>query len=208
MLIAVEGCIGVGKTTVARGLGKLRQSIILLEDFESNPFLESFYEDPVPNAIETEFAFLLLHFNQLRQFSDPAFAPKEVIADFHIWKDLIYADLNLSGPGIVQAFNELYGALVERVPSPTLMLCLSATTEFILDRIAARNRHLEVRIDPEYVARVNDAYGKAFNTYRGRKLCLPMDRWDFVKVPALFAELNEMISHEIRDAGGLRGTAQ
>src|SRR5262245_33007768 len=88
MLIAVEGCMGVGKTTVARGLGKLRQSIVLLEDFESNPFLKSFYEDPVQNAIETEFAFPLLHFGQLRKLSDPALASQEVIADFHIWKIL------------------------------------------------------------------------------------------------------------------------
>src|SRR5438445_3820261 len=62
MLIAVEGCVGVGKTTVAKGLATLRGSKLLLEDFESNPFLRAFYKDPIGNAIETEFAFLLLHF--------------------------------------------------------------------------------------------------------------------------------------------------
>jgi deoxyadenosine/deoxycytidine kinase len=63
MLISVDGCVGVGKTTVATGLASLRGSRLLLEDFESNPFLRAFYEDPVGSAIETEFAFLLLHFH-------------------------------------------------------------------------------------------------------------------------------------------------
>src|SRR5690348_6351944 len=66
MLIAIEGCVGAGKTTVAKGLASRRGSKLLLEDFQSNPFLRAFYEDPIGNAIETEFAFLLLHFHQLK----------------------------------------------------------------------------------------------------------------------------------------------
>ena len=66
MLIVVEGCVGAGKSTVAKGLAAFRESTLLLEDFESNPFLRDFYDDPVGNATETEFAFLLLHFHQLK----------------------------------------------------------------------------------------------------------------------------------------------
>ena len=66
MLIVVEGCVGAGKSTVAKGLAAFRRSALLLEDFESNPFLRAFYDDPIGNATETEFAFLLLHFHQLK----------------------------------------------------------------------------------------------------------------------------------------------
>jgi hypothetical protein len=66
MLIAVEGCVGSGKSTVARGLASLRGSTLLLEDFESNPFLRDFYADPAANALETEISFLLLHYHQLK----------------------------------------------------------------------------------------------------------------------------------------------
>src|ERR1035437_4700187 len=94
MLIAIEGCVGAGKSTVVKGLAAFRSSKLLLEDFESNPFLRAFYEDPVGNAVETEFAFLFLHFHQLKGQVEAA-SRSEVIADFHLGKDLLYADLNL-----------------------------------------------------------------------------------------------------------------
>src|SRR5207244_1516825 len=93
-LIVIEGCVGSGKSTVAKGLAACRSSQLLLEDFETIPFLRAFYEDPVGNATETEFAFLLLHFHQLKSQADVALR-SEVITDFHLGKDLLYADLNL-----------------------------------------------------------------------------------------------------------------
>jgi deoxyguanosine kinase len=70
MLIVIEGCVGAGKSTIAKGLAARRSSKLLLEDFDANPFLRAFYEDPVEHAIETEFAFLLLHFHQLKNQAD------------------------------------------------------------------------------------------------------------------------------------------
>jgi deoxyadenosine/deoxycytidine kinase len=90
MLIVVEGCVGAGKSTVAKGLAAFRRSALLLEDFESNPFLRAFYDDPIGNATETEFAFLLLHFHQLKSKAVIA-SNSEVVADFHLGKDLLYA---------------------------------------------------------------------------------------------------------------------
>ena len=94
MLIVIEGCVGAGKSTVAQGLAACRTSKLLLEDFERNPFLRAFYENPVENATETEFAFLLLHFHQLKNQAEAA-SGSEVVTDFHLGKDLLYADLNL-----------------------------------------------------------------------------------------------------------------
>src|ERR1039457_6493372 len=106
MLIAIEGCFGVGKSTVARGLADFRRSKLLLEDFESNPFLKAFYGDPAGTAIETEFAFLLLHFHQLKAHADVS-SRDEVISDFHLGKDLLYAHLNLNSR-VKKTFEDLY----------------------------------------------------------------------------------------------------
>src|SRR5439155_10825044 len=103
MLISIDGCLGVGKTTVAQGLARYRNSVALLEDFEANPFLRAFYQDPVDNATETEFAFLLLHFHQLKRLRG-TIQDAEVIADFHLQKDLIYAELNLADACAKDAF--------------------------------------------------------------------------------------------------------
>lgn len=197
MLIAIEGCLGVGKTTVAEGLGRLRKSVTLLENFESNPFLTSFYSDPVKYAVETEFSFLLLHFHQLKSVVAAAGAG-EVVSDFHLWKDLIYADLNLTDPRPLHIFKELHGILSTQVPSPSIMVLLRASSNLILERIAQRKRTFEVAADPDYFARVNDAYEAAFESYPGRKIAVQMDRWDFVKDPRLFATLSLLIDGELQ----------
>src|SRR5438552_6480349 len=184
MLIAIEGCVGVGKSTVAKGLASCRGSKLLLEDFESNPFLRAFYEDPIHNATETEFAFLLLHFHQLKSEIDAA-SSSEVIADFHLGKDLLYADLNLEDARAKRLFRKLYDLCLEKTPRPALIILLSATTDLLVERIRARKRPFELEIDSGYYGSVNTAYEEYFVQYSGKKLRIPMDEWDFVKDPAL-----------------------
>ena len=110
---------------------------MLLEDFQSNPFLRAFYEDPTEHAIETEFAFLLLHFHQLKRVAAGP-AASDVVADFHLGKDLLYAELNLKDSRTKALFLELYQRLAEFIPSVALMVCLSASTDLLLERIRAR----------------------------------------------------------------------
>jgi deoxyadenosine/deoxycytidine kinase len=196
MLIVVEGCIGAGKTTVTEGLAKFRKSLALYEDFAANPFLKAFYVDPVANALETEFGFLLLHFHQLRTAASDI-STSEVVADFHLWKDLLYADLNLTDVRIKRLFNELYEILLTRISRPSLMIFLSASTDLIIDRIRGRQREFEIESAAEYFAGVNAAYEKAIASYPGRKLCLDMERWDFVRHPELFADLSLLLDREL-----------
>jgi deoxyguanosine kinase len=193
MLIVLEGCVGVGKTTVAQGLAKQRGSFALLEDFASNPFLNAFYADPVENALETEFSFLMLHFHQLKA----AASREEIVSDFHLWKDLIYADLNLVDLRILGLFRELHTLLQKRLPSPSMMIFLSASSSLILQRIEQRGRPFESGADRAYFRRVNDAYQEAFKLYSGRKLLIPMDSWDFVRNPGLFSDLNALVNREM-----------
>lgn len=196
MLIVVEGCIGAGKSTVARGLAACRNSKLLLEKFESNPFLQAFYKDPVENATETEFVFLLLHFHQLKRESDVAFR-SEVIADFHLGKDILYADLNLRDLRARRLFGELYEICLEKTPRPGLLIFLSASTDTIIDRIRRRERDFELDIEPGYYAVLNEAYEEFFRQYSGRKLRIRMDEWDFVKDSALYERLSALVDREL-----------
>lgn len=203
MLIVVEGCIGAGKSTIAKGLAEFRKSTALLEEFESNPFLSAFYDDPVAHATETEFAFLLLHYHQIKTHTQ-AIAGSELIADFDFGKDLLYANLNLIQHRAREIFNQLYQLLVSELPKPDLMICLSASTKLVVERIRARQRAIEMKIDPAYYAGVNAAYREFFERCPCAKLDVSMDEWDFVKKPELFRELSSMADGKLKSAH--RGT--
>lgn len=196
MLIVIEGCVGAGKSTVAKGLAACRSSKLLLENFEINPFLRAFYEDPVENATETEFAFLLVHFHQLKSQADAA-SRSEVIADFHLGKDLLYAHLNLRDTRAKCLFGELYEHCLEKTPRPTLLIFLSATTDLLMKRIRDRKRDFELGIDPGYYPAVNAAYEEFFERYPGKKIRIPMDEWDFVQEPALYKRLATLVDREL-----------
>ncbi|HTC92497.1 MAG TPA: deoxynucleoside kinase [Terriglobales bacterium] len=197
MLIVIEGCVGAGKSTIAKGLSDRRGSKLLLENFELNPFIRAFYRDPIQNATETEFGFLLVHFHQLKSQVDTA-SQSEVIADFHLGKDLIYADINLKNGRAKSLFKELYEVCLEGIPRPVLMIFLSATTNLLVERIWARRRDFELQVDPEYYAAVNAAYEKFFTEYSGQKLRVPMDEWDFIKEPALYERLASLIDEKLK----------
>jgi deoxyadenosine/deoxycytidine kinase len=192
MLIVVEGCVGVGKSTVAKGLAAVRHSEAFLERFDENPFLNVFYQDPVENALETEFAFLLLHYHQLKALNHKSGAV-ESIADFCFDKDLLYAKLNLTDSEFVEMFRNLHGALAARIPEPDLMICLTATNDLVLSRIRTRNRPAEQQIDPSYYTRLNSAYSKFFSEYRRPKLFVNMNEVDFLKEPSSFRRLSDRI---------------
>jgi deoxyadenosine/deoxycytidine kinase len=196
MMIAIEGCLGVGKTTLAKGLAAYRNSQLLLEEFEKNPFLEAFYEDPAENAIETEFSFLMLHFHQLKKYAGPS-SGSELIADFHLGKDVLYADLNLQDSRAKSSFIELYKFCLEKTSLPQAIIFLSAPTELLVERIRKRNRRFETNFDPTYYAAVNAAYEEYFRRYSGKVLRIPMNEWDFVADRTLYERLSQMLDQEL-----------
>ncbi|HEY4359709.1 MAG TPA: deoxynucleoside kinase [Bryobacteraceae bacterium] len=197
MLITIEGCVGTGKTAVSQGLAETRRSTLLLEDFESNPFLKPFYSAPAENAIEVEFTFLMLHYRQLRGISSRVDSG-EFVADFHLWKDMIYGSENLRDPKVLRVFEELYEILVTKVPTPTVLVMLSASDKLVLERIARRGRGYEQTMPPDYYARVNDRYRTTFEKYRGNKILVSMDEWDFVEDTSLFAKLSDLVDQAVK----------
>src|SRR5262249_26307919 len=140
-LIAIEGCVGAGKTTIARGLAGVRRSKLLIENFSAVPFLEEFYRDPAGCAIETEFAFLLQHYHQLRL---AAREEGEFVSDFTFAKDLIFADMNIIDAAERTAFGDLHELLSQRLPAIALTVFVSASDELILSRIEDRGRSFEL----------------------------------------------------------------
>ena len=198
MFIAIEGCFGVGKTTVATALAAHRNKHVILENFEANPFLSAFYQDPIQSAFETEFAFLLLHYHQLKPHMETA-RTSEVIADFHLGKDLIYADLNLRHNQEKRLFRDLYDLCTERTPNPGFMILLSASTDLLVERIRSRNRNIEAAVNPLYCDKLNAAYDHFFAAYNGAKLRVDMNDWDFVKDPSLILRLSLLIDRELRE---------
>jgi len=198
MFIAIEGCVGAGKSTVTTGLARLRSSRGLLENFQDNPFLESFYENQTENALETEFAFLLLHFHQLK--AEKRFAlESELIADFHLGKDILYAKLNLKDAHALVLFEQLFELCTQSTPVPSLLVYLAASTELLVQRISSRKREFETQVDHRYFAGINAAYEEYFAQYSGRKLRILMDEWDFVKDERLYAKLSMLIDHELAE---------
>ena len=195
-MIAIEGCPGVGKSTVAEGLAAFRQSALLLEDFESNPFLRAFYNDPISTAMEAEFTFLLLHYHQLKT-SIRDVEKREVISDFHLGKDLLYAGLNLRDPRAKEIFRDLYRICSEEVLAPDLLILLSSTNDLLVERIRVRNRDFEQQIDPHYYASINAAYEAFFPYYAGKKIIISMNDWDFVQSPELYERLSGMVDREL-----------
>jgi deoxyguanosine kinase len=193
VLIAIEGCVGAGKSTIVERLSQFRRSEPLFEDFESNPFLRHFYSDPKAHALETEFAFLLIHCHQLKRLSSHASA--EVISDFCVAKDLVYADLNLSDPRARMAFQDVYDLFQNGLPAPDLMVCLKASDELLLRRIQARNRPFELQAGPDYYIRLNAAFNQFFKHYEGRLIHVDMDECDFIADPTLVERLSGEIDH-------------
>lgn len=192
--IAIEGCIGIGKTTVAKQLSKItEESDILLEDFESHPFLVDFYQDP-KYTFETEIIFLLIHYHQLLKRG--ANTTNLLIGDYYIGKDDLYADLNLDNTDELRIFKDLYRHLSQKVVSPDLIICLSASTDLIYSRIKKRNRAEENNISYEYIEKVNKGYEDFFVKIRKKykTVNIDMNCWDFVKDRDLIFRLNNQLN--------------
>lgn len=160
MYVALDGVIGVGKTSLARLLQPTFGAQLLLEVFEENPFLSDFYGDRARYAFQTQIFFLLSRYHQQRQAPN-LLHQGSVIADYTFAKDALFASINLSGDELV-LYTRLHSALADKIPKPDLVVYLRAPTPVLLDRIARRGRSYEAHMDPDYIATLNRAYDAYF----------------------------------------------
>jgi deoxyadenosine/deoxycytidine kinase len=196
--IAVEGPIGVGKTSLTSLLGSRLNAQKVLED-TSNPFIKDFYEEKEGAAFDTQVFFLLKRFRQQQEVQQGSLFKQVTIADYLFAKDRIFAYLNLSDADLI-IYEKLYGLLAAEVPKPDAVVCLQARTEVLVQRIRQRRRGYEKNISPEYVAEVNEAFTHYFFHYRESPLLVvDTSDIDFVKKSA---DLNELIRQiELMDKG-------
>jgi deoxyguanosine kinase len=161
MYIAIEGVIGVGKTTLARLLQPAFNAQMLLEVFEENPFLADFYGDRERYAFQTQIFFLLSRYHQQRVVPKHLAIGDNIIADYTFEKDALFAGINLEGDEF-DVYYAVHEALGEKIPLPDLILYLRANTDVLMQRIASRDRPYERDMDRGYIDQLNHAYDDFF----------------------------------------------
>ncbi len=162
--IVIEGVIGVGKTTLAKLLGRTYTSNVLLEVVEENPFLQTFYADRARYAFQTESFFLLSRYRQQQAIVQPTLGHGTLISDYLFAKNRLFAGLNLQDDEWT-LFVQLYDALSERVPKPDLVVYLQADVPTLMTRIAYRDRAFERDMEESYIAQLRETYDQFFATY-------------------------------------------
>jgi deoxyguanosine kinase len=191
MYIAIEGVIGVGKTTLARKLQPAFQSKLLLEVFEENPFLSDFYADRQRYAFQTQMFFLLSRYHQQRRAVPEALSGGgNLLSDYTFEKDALFARINLSGDEL-EMYYRLHEALAEKIPPPDLIVYLRASPEILMQRIAARDRPYERNMERAYIEQLHQGYESFFGeTHQGAPvLTIDTDELDYVKN---FTDLQEV----------------
>ncbi len=162
MYIAIEGAIGVGKTTLSRLLSSRFQAGLLLEVFEENPFLADFYADRDAYAFQTQIFFLLSRYHQQQEVPAALNSGNHLIADYTFEKDALFARLNLQGDELDTYFS-VHNALAEKLPLPDLIVYLQAETAVLMQRIAHRDRPYERNMDQGYIENLNFAYDQFYS---------------------------------------------
>jgi deoxyguanosine kinase len=176
MYIAIEGAIGVGKTTLARLLQPSFDAGLLLEVFEENPFLSDFYSDRERYAFQTQIFFLLSRYHQQRRTVTDILSQNErLISDYTFEKDSLFAQINLEGDEL-EMYNRVHEALAEKITIPDLIVYLRADTDTLMGRIALRDRSYERSMERAYIEEVNQAYEAFFgDRNKSRSLLLMID---------------------------------
>lgn len=178
--IAVEGPIGVGKTSLARLLAAHLGGRAILETVEENPFLGRFYEDPEKYAFQTQLFFLLSRFRQQMELSQQDLFHPVTVTDFIFEKDRIFANVNLTQDEL-SLYEQVYSLLEHRVVKPDLVIYLQASTEVLLKRIKSRGWEFEKGIEAQYVDEIRRAYQRFFFYWKTTPLLVVDTSWiDFV----------------------------
>ena len=162
--IVVEGPIGVGKTSLAKRLAESLSGELVLEQVEQNPFLEQFYKSRKTAALPAQLFFLFQRARQLEDLRQSDMFSPVRIADFHIAKDRLFAELNLNRDEL-ELYDQIYDKLDIEVPEPDLVVYLQASVDALMARITQRSIPYERNIDRNYMEKIADAYARYFYSY-------------------------------------------
>lgn len=201
MYLAIEGVIGVGKTTLARFLRPVFDAELLLEVFEENPFLSDFYADRQRYAFQTQIFFLLSRYHQQRRLvGEELQSGHSLVADYTFEKDALFARINLAGDEL-EMYHRVHEALAEKVIPPDLVVYLRASTEVLMQRIASRDRPYERNMDRGYIDLLNRTYDDFFGDQQLRRspvLVIDTDDLDYVRRPEDLRWVEDRIRQVLR----------
>ncbi len=169
--IAVEGPIGVGKTTLTKKLAASFNYQTLLEDAEDNPFLEKFYRNRKQAALATQLFFLFQRAQKIQDIRQADIFEPVRVADFLVEKDPLFARINLD-PDEYQLYEKVYQQLTIDAPRPDLVIYLQASTDVLLSRIDSRGIAHEQSISRDYLEQLNEVYSEFFLYYDGAPLLI------------------------------------
>ncbi len=186
--VAIDGPIGVGKTSLVELLARRFHGTKILEDVD-NPFLPEFYKRKKGAAFQTQLFFLLSRYQQQCEIAQIDLFTTLVVADYHFPKDKIFACLNLDDSELL-IYDRLYTLLSESVPKPDLVIYLQGSLETCMRRIKRASRAVEKGITPEYIAQLIEAYNYYFYHYEETPLLVVnTNEIDFVNRPGDFDDL-------------------
>ena len=169
VFVAVEGPIGVGKTTLARLLAAPLRAAAVLEVVEENPFLHHFYQDMRGYAFQTQIFFFLSRYRQQEVIRRAREQGQSIVSDYMFAKDRLFAQMNLDTQEL-DLYTRLFGLIAPMTVRPALVICLTAHLETLLDRIAHRDRPFERMIKPAYLERLRVEYESFFDGYNDTAL--------------------------------------
>lgn len=193
--ITIEGCIGAGKTTLAKQLARDFNGKLILEQFEDNPFLPGFYKDPARHAFPVELYFMAERFQQLRKLLSEADIFKSfTVSDFLFQKSLIFANNNLSEDES-KLYRTLFDIINPSLPRPDIILYLYAPVDKLMDNIRKRGRDYEANIQPEYLESIQNAYLDYFkHQQQSRVVLINTEHLNFVDLKKDYGFITEVLN--------------
>jgi len=195
--IAIEGGIGVGKTTLAKGLAQKFNANLLLESIETNPFLALFYQEPSRHALSVQLSFLFSRLKQWQGLIQQDLFKATMISDYLFVKDRLFAMTNLSDEEFI-LYDQVAQLVSINLPKPDLVIYLQSSPNIAFERIQKRNRDIENMITLDYLIQVNTTYENFFFHYQETPLLVVQtDHINFADKP----ETMDMLVQRIRQMG-------
>lgn len=185
VFIAIEGPIGIGKTTLAREISRTYNMPLLQEIVDENPFLDKFYKNIDEWSFQTEMFFLCNRYKQLQDIEKNYLSKQQsIVADYHIFKNTIFARRTLSGQELTK-YMQIYDILTQNMPTPNVVIYMNASLNTLLERINVRGRAIEQNIDPHYLKQLSEDYKTFMQVFKKNYPHVPVievngDEYDFV----------------------------
>lgn len=196
--IAIEGVIGAGKTSLAQILSEKLSAKLVLEEFESNPFLEKFYEDRKRYAFQTQMFFLINRYKEQQKLNQEDLFSSHIVSDYIFDKDQIFAYLNLSQEEL-SLYESIFPLLQRDLRKPDLVIFLQSGIDRLMHNIKRRGRKIERNLSRSYLRELSEAYNNFFFKYSNSPLLIVNTTdIDFVNKEKDFEELYDQIFRKDR----------